>query len=36
MSADVLEVVGYGWLAVAVGFFGGFVYLRARTFTDHF
>lgn len=35
MSADILEFVGYGWAAIAAGFFGGWLYLRVRTVQEH-
>lgn len=31
MTAEILQYVGAAWLLVAVGFFGGFVYLRVRS-----
>jgi hypothetical protein len=35
MTAEILEVFGLGWGFLAAGFWGGYLYLRMRTFVDN-
>jgi hypothetical protein len=32
---DISALIGFGWLMVPGGFFGGWLYLRMRTFSDN-